>query len=233
MASGSTARVDAGSTTPANDNTMGTRSIFALQRPGLTAATFFLVLAIYLLFPVKDYFFDGIYFAQTIEDSRGLNLFLFHPNHLLYTATGYAIYRAAGATGMHARALNLLVLFNSLVSALAAAMFLQVLLEISSSAYLSCVTTLAFAFSATWWRYSPNADAYVPGIFFLIISFYLILPSRPGRPVTLALTHCLAMLFHQMTVMFYPVAVVGLWLQGANAPERERVRRVVLYTGVA
>jgi len=233
MALGSTARVDAGRSTPANENVVGSRSTFTLRRPGLTAAIFFAVLTIYLVVPVKDYFFDGIYFAQTIEDSHGLNLFLFHPNHLLYTATGYAMYRVAEATGVHARSLDLLVLFNTLVSALAAAAFLQVLLEISSSAYLSCVITLAFAFSATWWRYSPNADAYVPAIFFLISSFYLILPSRPGRPVTLALTHSLAMLFHQMTVMFYPVAVLGLWLQGANAPVRERVRRVFLYTGVA
>ena len=204
-----------------------------LRRPGLTAAMSLFVLAIYLLFPVKDYFFDGIYFAQTIEDSHRLNLFLFHPNHLLYTATGYMMYRGTEGVGVHARALDLLVLFNTLMSALAAAAFMQILLEVSSSSYLSCVLTLGFAFSATWWRYSPNADAYVPAIFFLIVCFYLILPNHRARPVSLALTHSLAMLFHQMTVMFYPVAIAGIWLQGANAPLKQRMRRAAIYTAVA
>ena len=231
-ASGSTANVYAAKTA-ANGDDLVRAQMCALRRPGLSAVIFFIVLTIYLLFPVKDYFFDGIYFAQTIEDSHRLNLFLFHPNHLLYTATGYMMYRGTQAADMHTRALDLLVLFNTVVSALAAITFMQVLLEISGSAYLSCVLTLAFAFSATWWRYSPNADAYVPAIFLLIVSFYLILPGRRSRPVGLALTHSLAMLFHQMSVLFYPVALAGLWLQSTDAPLKERLKRVGIYTAIA
>ncbi len=204
-----------------------------LAYPRLTAVIFFFVLAIYLLVPVKDYFFDGIEFAQTNEDSRGLNLFLFHPNHLLYTATGYAMYRAAHALGIPVRALTLEVLFNTLVSALTAALMFQVLLAISQSAYLSTVLALAFAFSATWWRYSPNADAYIPAVFFLLLSCFLLLPDRRSRPLALAITHACAMLFHQLAVMFYPVAVAGLLLQHPDLPLETRVRNAMKYTVVA
>jgi hypothetical protein len=190
---------------------------------------FCLVLLVYALVPVKDYFFDGIEFAQTIEDSRGLNLFLFHPNHLLYTATNYALYRAVHAFGIPARALTIEVLFNTVVSALTAAAVFQVLLVISESTYLSAVLAFAFAFSATWWRYSPNADAYIPAVFFLIMSFFLIVPERRDRPFALAVTHACAMLFHQLAVMFYPVAVAGLLMQRRDLPLKTRLLNAVKY----
>lgn len=206
---------------------------FGLARPRLTTVIVCVVLAMYLLVPVKDYFFDGIYFAQTVEDSRSPNLFLFHPNHLFYTATGYGVYRVANALGLHTRALTWMVLLNSLLSALAAGTLLQVLLLITRSTYLSSILTFAFAFSATWWRYSPNADAYIPSIFLLLVSFLLVLPGRKSKPFALAVTHSFAMLFHQLAVMFYPVAIAGLLLQSRDVPFKIRLRRAVTYSAVA
>ena len=217
---------------PSENTSAAEKTFLGFARPKLTLGIFALALAIYLAVPVKDYFFDGIEFAQTIEDSRGINLFLFHPNHLLYTATNYALYRGVHALGLHTRALTIEVLLNSFVSALAAGAMLQVLLAISGSAYLSSVLTLAFAFSATWWRFSPNADAYVIAVFFLIVSFFLVLPGHRSHPFRLAITHAAAMLFHQLALMFYPVAVAGLLLQ-PDIPVQTRLRNVVKYSVTA
>jgi hypothetical protein len=40
------------------------------------------MLLVYLLFPTKNYYWDGIFFARVIEDASTLNPSLLHPNHL-------------------------------------------------------------------------------------------------------------------------------------------------------
>jgi len=55
---------------------------------------FVVTAAIYLCFPTKNYYWDGIAFAQMIEDAPKLNASLVHPNHLIYNVVGYISYRA-------------------------------------------------------------------------------------------------------------------------------------------
>lgn len=71
------------------------------------------VLLVYLSFPTRSYYWDGIDFALAIENSRGLSASLIHPHYTL------------------------------------------------RSAHLSLVLTALFSFSATWWKYSTDADSYV------------------------------------------------------------------------
>ena len=47
------------------------------------------IAAIYLAFPTKVYYWDGITFAQAIEDASSPNATLTHPNHLIYSYVGY------------------------------------------------------------------------------------------------------------------------------------------------
>jgi len=64
--------------------------------------------------------------------------------------------------------------------------------------------TLLFALSATWWKFSTDANAYIPSVFFLLLGFYLVLPDRKPRPLVLALTFFAAMCFHQLAVIALP-----------------------------
>ena len=61
------------------------------------------ILALYLLLPTKNYFWDGVDFAQHIEDATKLDASLIHPNHLFYNAFGYLVYRTTHAFGMSLR----------------------------------------------------------------------------------------------------------------------------------
>src|ERR1044072_8406919 len=116
---------------------------------------------IYLLFPTRVYYWDGIVFAQAIEDASRLSPSLVHPNHLIYNFAGYLFYKLLRAIGADIRALTALQMLNSLLSALCAVVLFSILMETLRSFYFSIWLTLLFAFSATWWKFSTDADAYI------------------------------------------------------------------------
>jgi hypothetical protein len=120
---------------------------------------------------------------------------------------------------------------NSILSALAAVVLFEILFSLSRSFYLSSVFSLLFAFSATWWKFSTDADAYVPSVLLLLVCFALILPSKRGRPKLLGLAHAGAMLFHELALFFYPVAVAGILLQRGET-RRQRLCRLAEYTSL-
>ena len=179
------------------------------------------VLLIYLAFPTRNYFWDGVDFAQSVEDAHCLCGTLIHPSHLVYNAFGYLAYKVAQGMGIHLRALPVMQFVNSVLSVLAAYVFFLILKVSLRSRSLSLILTLCFAFSVTWWKFSTDVDAYIPAVLFLLITFYLLLPGHPPRPLLVALTFSVSMCFHQLAIVFYPVTVLGLLLQTpALAPRR-------------
>src|SRR3954463_15691016 len=163
------------------------------------------ILALYWLLPTKNYFWDGVDFAQHIEDAARLDASLIHPNHLFYNAFGYLIYQAARALGRSWRAIEALQIANSFLSVLAAYVFFHTIKRTLGSTYLSYLLTLLFSLSATWWKFSTDADSYIPSVLFIILSFYFVLPGRKPRPFLVAFLHSAGMVFHQMAVFFFPV----------------------------
>jgi hypothetical protein len=191
------------------------------------------ILLIYLCFPTRNYYWDGIAFAQAIEDAARFVPSLIHPNHLIYNLVGYAFYTSLRSFGLDLRALTALQILNSLLSALAAYVLFLILKSSLRSRYLCYVLTLLFAFSATWWKYSTDADAYVPSVLFLLISFYLILPTQKARPILVAVTYSLSMCFHQLAFLFGPVLLLGLFLQSASLSRRQRIVNLIFFSCAA
>lgn len=191
------------------------------------------VLTTYLFLPTKNYYWDGIGFAQSIEDSPGLGSTLVDPNHLVYRLVGYCIYTPVQRMGLPIRALEVLRITNSLLSAVSAYLLFRILMSFLGSVYLSGVLTLLFSFSATWWKFSTDANAYIPSVLFLLVSFYLILPTRKSKPILVALTHSVGMLFHQLAIFFYPVILLGIFQQTTLLTVRRRVLHLLQYSLVA
>lgn len=190
---------------------------------------FFSVLLVYLGFSTKNYYWDGIYFAQLIESAGSMNATLIHPNHPLYNPFGYILYKLAQTLGWGARALAILQVANCVLSAFAAVVLFFILKKCLNSVYLSFYLTLLFSFSATWWKFSTDVNSYIPSILFLLISFYFVLPGERPRPLTVAAAHTLSMCFHQLGLFFFPVAVLGIWLQTAGLTKQQRMRQVAAY----
>lgn len=186
-------------------------------------------LLVYLLFPSKNYYWDGIFFARVIEDVPGLSPSLFHPNHLLYNFVGYFLYRCARTLGLNWRAVEVLQVANSVVSACTALLSFRILRRSLRSNYLAWSLTLLFAFSATWWKFSTDANAYILSVFFLLLAFYFVLPSSKPRPVLVAVLFSVAVLLHQLAVFCCPVLALGLWWQASSSSAKKRIVTVIQF----
>ena len=190
------------------------------------------IAAIYLCFPTRNYFFDGIDFAQTIEQTPALHPSLFHPNHLIYNQVGALFYRLLLGLGFNLRAVAALQNINSLLSVASAYVLFIILKSSLRSRYLCYALALLFAFSATWWKFSTDADAYVPSVLFLLISFYRALPNGKPRPFLVAFIYGVSLCFHQIAIVFFPTLVLALFLQGASLSRRRRTINALIF-GVA
>jgi len=194
---------------------------------------FIAIALIYLSFRTRIVYWDGIVFAQMIENARGLSPSLVHPNHLIYNFAGYIFYKLLRSFSPELRALTALQILNCILSAICARVFYSILLQTLRSVYLSVCLTLLFAFSATWWKFSTDADSYIPSVLFLLISFYLVLPQHKARPLLLAVTFFISLAFHELAVLTWPVLAFGVYLQDGELSIRRRTLNAFYFTAVA
>lgn len=186
------------------------------------------VLIVYLSFPTKNFYWDGIQFAQEIETGSGGPWF-FHPNHLLYSPLGRGLWVASAAIGWNLRALDVLQGISMVTGAAAVAVLFLVLLETGATAYVASCLALVFAFSATWWRFATDAGSYVPSTFLILIALWLLVRKDRPNPIAVGLTVCGAMLLHQLAVLFVPSAAFALWLRTGGRPTARRVATVAAF----
>jgi hypothetical protein len=111
--------------------------------------------------------------------------------------------------------------------------FFSILFDTLRSLYLAVCLTLLFAFSATWWKFSTDANAYIPSVLFLLISFYLVLPDRKARPLLLAVMFFISLAFHQLAVLMWPALAVGVYLQDGELSIRQRSLNAFYFSAVA
>lgn len=187
------------------------------------------LLAVYLAFPTRNYYWDGIVFAQTIEDADHLSTALIHPNHLIYNVLGYFFYHLLLAVGLGVRAITALQVLNSIFGSIAAIVLFVTLKAMLRSLYLATFLTLLFGLSATWWKFSTDADAYIPSVLFLLWSFYFIMPGRRSRPFLVALLFSVSMSLHQLAIFFGPVIVLGLVFQETRDDSRKAASSVIRF----
>jgi len=169
-----------------------------------------LPLIFYLFIATREFYWDGVAFAIDIENATGNLSSLVRPNHLIYNLVGYFLFEAFGE---QFRALYLLQALNAVLAGICILIVFLILREKTHSHYHSVCIALIMAFSATWWRFAIDANAYIPSILFLLICYRLLLPTGKPRPLFVGLAHATAMLFHQLAIFFLPVAVAALWKQ--------------------
>lgn len=192
-----------------------------------------LIFAVYAAFPTKDFYWDALIYSQFIEDSPNFGAHLLHPNHLFYNALGYLAFHAARAFGFETRAIYILQFVTIVFSVLSALVFFKILKHSLRSEYLSFWLTALFAFCAAWWRFSIDADVYPISVFFLLGSFYFLLPDKTPRPFLVAIAHSFAMFFHELAVLFFPVVVFGLIFQTASLERRKQILIILQYVFAA
>lgn len=193
-----------------------------------------LALAVYLVFPTRNYYWDGISFALQIEKANGLEPMLFNPNHLGYDTTWYALFHALRTFIPDIRALTVLVRANQVLGAISAWLIFQILGRYTRDSYSRMCLTLIFVFSATWWKFSTDANAYVPGTFCLIAAFHVLTRSdRKPNMIAVGILHAMAMLFHQIAIFFYIPAITTIFLGTHWKSLNEKTRSALTYSMTA
>jgi hypothetical protein len=224
-----------------------------LGEPVVTAARTVVLLAVFLFlvyacFPTKNHYWDGIGFALNVErlgessqghvlnagDSQGVSDIYFNPNHLFYNLSGYLLYKPLHVIFPSLRAHDMLRAISIMLSVATACLLFISLNRWSRNPRLSLWLTLLMALSATWWKFSTDADAYVPSTFFLMLATFLMTnPLQRPSGWKIGLLHAMAMLLHQIAIFFLPAAVVGLWIHPYWLERKEKQRSVVSYLAVA
>lgn len=190
-----------------------------------------LAFCVYLAFPTRNYYWDGISFALQIEQSHGLEPMLFNPNHLGYDVTWYAMFHALRTFLPAIRALSILIAVNQILGAVSAFLIFQILGRYTRDLYSRICLTLIFLFSATWWKFSTDANVYVPSTFFLILAFSILTRSdRKPSLIAVALLHAVAMLFHQIAIFFYLPALTAILLSNHWKSTSEKFRSAMVYS---
>jgi hypothetical protein len=187
---------------------------------------------LYLLTRTEFHTFDGIAYTRDVSTGKPLAALVL-PHHLAYEPVVLAmfnIWRALGWTG-HADAPAQFL--SSLAGAGGLALFYRTAWEWTRTRLAALLATLALGLSYGYWFYSVEVDIYLPPLFFLLLSTWLLtLALRRGAfgwvPVLLGLSHAGAVLFHQVALLVAPAFALGLWL-GVKGNVRARVGAVARY----
>ena len=179
------------------------------------------VFAVYAVLPTRNYYWDGVSFAQDIEQAGGFGSpsfwhSLIRPNHLLYDSVGYFVWIALRSLGLQIRAIAVLQAINMALAAVCVYILQRTLLRLTQSVYLSTTLTLLFALSAIFWRFATDADAYIPSVLLLVASFHVLCTSSKPRPLLVGILHVGAMLIHQLAIFFFPAAALGVYWKGGR-----------------
>jgi hypothetical protein len=194
-----------------------------LSRLALILCAF--VYLIYSAFLTRTYYWDGVLSSLYIEGVRHRTMppsILFHPNHLLYAALGYALYFA----GIPMRAITLLQLLNALVGALTTRAVFLFANDLTKNSFAALFAGILFAFGATWWKFTTDADSYIISVCAITVAIYL---ATRGRSVPLiAACHVTGMLFHELAVFAYVPILLALLLHEGRL-RRTRIWHATTY----
>ncbi|MEW6128504.1 MAG: hypothetical protein AB1757_15800 [Acidobacteriota bacterium] len=165
---------------------------------------FCLFLLLYMLTPTANYFWDGITFALQIEKVANQHTnfdLLFHQNHLLYNALGYLVYYLVFAIGIKIKVLYLLQFINMIIAACGVATLYSIIKPLTNN-YIAAVTATFFGTTATWWKLSTDADAYILSVVLLILCLKNLLGELPNSVLS-GILFALAMLIHELSSLFF------------------------------
>lgn len=164
------------------------------------------------------------YLAQIVS---GEPLALVHPHHLLYNAVSAGWLGLVGWTGL--APVYAVALLNALAGGACVAMIVALLRDrggvpMPLALGASAVAGVSFGL----WFYSVSVEVYVIPLALLLAALYVALgPPSSKRAWAVGALHGLAMLFHQVHVLFGVVILVVLWRQRPRARPLAQAARYI------
>lgn len=147
---------------------------------------------------------DAIDYLNQIEKGKDL----FNPHHVLYHIVAYWLFNILRPLFTHTPPHYLIEAMDAFWGTLILVTFFNFLRHrFRYDNFTAFIATCLPAFSFGMWFYSTNIEVYMPPLFFLLSALYVL----TGEPLTkkkiyLAIAlHVLAILFHQVNILFTPI----------------------------
>lgn len=137
-----------------------------------------------------------------------------HPHHLLYNPAAALWLGALRALGVDAGAPALVSLLNAVFGALSAGLVFALLRRRGAVPRpLAFAGTALVVSSFGFWFYSICVEVYIVPLCFLLAALFVVTAERltPARLAAVGALHGLAMVFHQVHVLFGVVVLAALW----------------------
>jgi MFS family permease len=178
--------------------------------------------------------FDAVSYANQIAHlypRTGDPHWLFHPHHLLFNATGYALWRLAKLFGYVGGPLVVFEDYNAIVAALGVALFYVTLRHMMQrSNWLPVIASTGLALSFGYWICATDGRVNATSTTLLLASFAVLCitfeRTRYRHAIAAGLLAGLAVLYHESAGLFLIVGVTGIALMSTRAP---RLRLAVAF----
>ncbi len=167
----------------------------------------------YLNFHSYYYNFDGVACAIAVELADWAHLV--HGNHLAYGVVGWLFDRLWRLMGYGGSAILPLQCLDSLLGGVGVGLFCRLLRKLKFSPAISIGAATGLAVSQSYWFWSLEAQVYLLGVVFVILTATEALSEKP-RPIFLGALHACAILGHVGHLMFLPVIAYRLWKSKAG-----------------
>jgi hypothetical protein len=150
----------------------------------------FLIALLYFRYLPMNYDFDGTVFSHHLRYAlvKGdLNLD-HHPHHLFYFPCNYFLYKLLhGLVGYQVLEYFHLQLFSLVFGLLTLVVVYKILIHMTGEQFFALMGVLLLAFSLGMWYYSVEAEAHMPGLFFIVSGIYWLF-FKPGNTKNLVLS---------------------------------------------
>lgn len=195
-----------------------------------------LLLLIYLSFPCKMFYFDGLMYSSIVEAKEpGWQTRLAWANHLSFNYYGHAFWRFLKYIGIERNGYSSLQIMNSFFSSATVFMFFLFVVRLVKKIWIAVLMSLLLGFSAAFWYRASDAQVYPPSVFHLTLSFLLAWSYVRYRTtlklLLLSVSTGIAVLAHQGNVFFVPTAAAAILI--SNNIKRKKIKDFIIFSIIA
>jgi len=172
---------------------------------------FVLIVLLYVLFPTRLHFTDGVYFAYNLEHfpiSYG-----FHINHLFWLPLMHILYKFFIFFFPHLKAMTFLQLISSLFGGFCFLLFFKIIFRFTNSYFTGIISALFLSLSWGFIHYSTDSNVYIALLFIMLFILYLIMDINViNSKIAFGITSLLIFLCSLHKIGFFFSLAVLLWV---------------------
>lgn len=189
----------------------------------------YIAVLLFYLFSLQQNFsssHDAITYLVHITEGKEL----FHPHHLVFNASAWVWLKALSYLLPGIEEYYIIEAFNALWgSGIILVCYLFFNRRFKKDSRYSAMASPVIAFSYGVWCYSTNVEVYAPSIFFSLLILYILSGENLEKKSVFRISflHIIAILFHQVNVLLYPVILLVLF---SRLDKKDFLRRGLQYT---